>query len=577
MAQVYSVARLAAWRAVLRHVLAEARKRNPSGRPTPPLGDVNNSYFTPDDKKASAQLQKKYARLRGQFAKAMSAQVGGVESGVLNAADFADTSRRVIRKYYKAAYEIGKQITGDDPALTKDDFDAIDGEADDEIPYAEKFADDVESGSGRMDYEQRAGMYTQALDSLFTMGQVSGLPPGTIIHWRLGAAEHCEDCVEWAGGSPYTPDTLPAVPRDGTSRCKSRCKCSLDIDLPEEIEAPADAPTDTDADPDAAAEFEPPPPPTYPSPAEAPAASVPNLDKFGDPVTDDVAAAINDLRAKINYYRQRAELAKDEDERDEFLNLRRQANSDLIDYEEKAGVYSVPTWSVKELVQAAKEAPEDSLVTDPGQVTAGKQLALMKGRSVWRAKVTTVRGNRVKAKTFDGTDVEFDIDEPPYLVFDAPDIDFDGDGEVEDFETLDAPAQAAETPAPAIAKSAADLARERLADLPDVPGSQGYQKDIRGLFPKADFNLPRGRNPRVYEAEVPLDELYSDIQGYVHLNRIAGFLKPGAPEPDQFQDQQKIALVKVGGKYHIVSGNHRLTAMKLLGRRTATATVEDYD
>ena len=456
MAHAPPIVRLLAWRSTLTYILDEARKRRPHGTPTPTVGDVTNRYFTPDDKKETGQLEKSYAKLRNQFAKALSSHVGGMESGVLNSADFAATTRRYIRKYYRAAYEIGKKITADNPTLSDNDVKAIDGEADDEIPYAEKFADDLEAGDGVMDYESRAGLYTKALDSLFTLGQVAGLDPKTIIHYRLSPAEHCSDCVEWAANSPYTPETLPAVPRDGTSQCKSNCKCYLDIDFPEEVETP-DRSTkpprkgqpprrdDPDAGPggfdpdDFGPEDEPDlSPAAYPHPDDAPAASIPTHDEFGDEVTDEVADSIEDLRAKINYYRQRAELAPPE-ERSEWFALRKQANADLIALEKETGVYSVPTWSVKELVQSATSAPPESHVTAPAQIQKGQSIALMKGRSVWRAKVIKIDPDTktFRAKTFDGDEVEFRVGEPPYLVWDAPDIDFDGDGEAEDFEIVE--------------------------------------------------------------------------------------------------------------------------------------------
>lgn len=242
---------------------------------------------------------------------------------------------------------------------------------------------------------------------------------------------------------------------EGLVSHNSNCKCYLDIDYPESVDAPStQKPTPKPTPPpelinipqtgpldipDADLEPDEPDLPAYPHPDDAPAASVPSHDIYGDETTDDVAARINDLRAKINYYRQRAELATDPDERADWFRLRKQANADLIDYEAETGVFSTPTWSVKELVQAVKSAPPESLITKPAEIRKGQPVAIMKGRSVWRAKVQDVDGSTVKAKTFEGDEVEFNLDDPPYLIWDAPAFDWDGDGEVEDFEDLDEP------------------------------------------------------------------------------------------------------------------------------------------
>jgi intein/homing endonuclease len=44
---------------------------------------------------------------------------------------------------------------------------------------------------------------------------------------------NCSDCLELAANSPYTRKMLPAVPRDGSSRCLVGCKCHLSVSYDE--------------------------------------------------------------------------------------------------------------------------------------------------------------------------------------------------------------------------------------------------------------------------------------------------------------------------------------------------------
>lgn len=50
-----------------------------------------------------------------------------------------------------------------------------------------------------------------------------------LIDWLLGAVDeqNCDLCPRFAANSPYTKDTLPARPADGSTPCKGRCRCTL--------------------------------------------------------------------------------------------------------------------------------------------------------------------------------------------------------------------------------------------------------------------------------------------------------------------------------------------------------------
>lgn len=83
-----------------------------------------------------------------------------------------------------------------------------------------------------MSSSARIGMYGRAADAAFHMGMVSALPANAKIDWRLGIAEHCQDCLGLAARGPYDKpgrgeNALPSLPRDGGTRCLRNCRCHL--------------------------------------------------------------------------------------------------------------------------------------------------------------------------------------------------------------------------------------------------------------------------------------------------------------------------------------------------------------
>jgi len=79
----------------------------------------------------------------------------------------------------------------------------------------------------RMKDFTRAGMYANALDQMYLGGVLSGMGDDTWISWHTTPAEHCQDCLWFEAGSPYRKVDLPALPRDGSTRCLMNCRCFL--------------------------------------------------------------------------------------------------------------------------------------------------------------------------------------------------------------------------------------------------------------------------------------------------------------------------------------------------------------
>lgn len=97
--------------------------------------------------------------------------------------------------------------------------------------YASQFARQYASGytdqKGKMSFPKRINLYGQALKSAFNAGAVYGGTSGEKIFWRLGSCDHCVDCPALSAASPFTTDTIPTLPGNGDTICKTNCCCYL--------------------------------------------------------------------------------------------------------------------------------------------------------------------------------------------------------------------------------------------------------------------------------------------------------------------------------------------------------------
>ena len=58
--------------------------------------------------------------------------------------------------------------------------------------------------------------------------KVEGALPHAKIYWiPKPGVTHCDDCLVLAVDSPYTKETLPCYPGDGTTKCGKHCQCKL--------------------------------------------------------------------------------------------------------------------------------------------------------------------------------------------------------------------------------------------------------------------------------------------------------------------------------------------------------------
>lgn len=93
--------------------------------------------------------------------------------------------------------------------------------------FLNKFAADI--AAGRVSEAQalaRIKMYGNACQQSY-WAEYAERSTG-LINWKISPAENCPNCLSNMAGSPYTKETLPNYPGDGSTQCKANCKCYLE-------------------------------------------------------------------------------------------------------------------------------------------------------------------------------------------------------------------------------------------------------------------------------------------------------------------------------------------------------------
>ncbi|MGA0383391.1 MAG: hypothetical protein ACO3L1_00145 [Flavobacteriaceae bacterium] len=149
-----------------------------------------------------------------------------------------EASKKFLSDAYRKSYMYGLQSTGlpvrfgAPKSLSKKEKDWLDNGLKQELKFFDGLVSEVKKGRSVSALVPRIRMYSDALTSAYSAGQVIGSDPETLIHWNLDPnARHCLDCIEISKESPFTKDTLPTQPKSGWCQCKSNCKCTLSFEL----------------------------------------------------------------------------------------------------------------------------------------------------------------------------------------------------------------------------------------------------------------------------------------------------------------------------------------------------------
>jgi hypothetical protein len=181
------------------------------------------------------EIVRRVVEARAVIIKELGAIADKVAKKSLTVTEAEEQARLVLIAETAVCAGLGAQCAGLGPEWT-----LLDSQIDDltaliegDIKYFVKFMRSIEA----MKREDRVRMYGGAADDAFYRGFASSLPSSAVIHWRLGVAEHCEDCLHLAAISPYSKpgggrNPLPTVPRNGDTECLTNCRCHLEVSAP---------------------------------------------------------------------------------------------------------------------------------------------------------------------------------------------------------------------------------------------------------------------------------------------------------------------------------------------------------
>lgn len=176
------------------------------------------------------------------YARMVSARVADMDRLTQRLADrkitpdeWYDAFDAILQRGHADAYTLGRQRSGD---LTSQDFsDLLKGRAaaDEQSKFLQGFLDDIHGGRYRLDdgslntraLQVRTRLYASQMRGTANQAFVDASEDDDEIIWKLGATEHCPDCIELAALSPYTKETLFAQPGGGDTECLTNCDCHL--------------------------------------------------------------------------------------------------------------------------------------------------------------------------------------------------------------------------------------------------------------------------------------------------------------------------------------------------------------
>jgi len=142
----------------------------------------------------------------------------------------------VLQDAHGDAWSLGRRRAGVDGARNDDDDFLGRGIADQEMSdFFGDFIDRVAEGDPRYvdadgnlrlsNINARLDMYAHRMRGTANESFVLNSPRLSTFIWRLGDAEHCDDCIAMAADSPYTADNLWTYPGAGETECLTHCKC----------------------------------------------------------------------------------------------------------------------------------------------------------------------------------------------------------------------------------------------------------------------------------------------------------------------------------------------------------------
>lgn len=175
---------------------------------------------------SQSQIRTALDRTLDEAAQAIVDVTRALREGWISLADWQTQMAQDIKIIHLAS---GALAQGGWAQLTAQDFGRIGYELRQQYVYLRNFAYQIETGAQRLDgtLEYRARLYAQAGRGTYEELRRREMALREMTQERrvLGIADHCDDCVAYAGEG-WQP--IGSLPRIGDSQCVTNCHCTFD-------------------------------------------------------------------------------------------------------------------------------------------------------------------------------------------------------------------------------------------------------------------------------------------------------------------------------------------------------------
>lgn len=181
--------------------------------------------------------QSEASRLQDVFGVVLGWVESDLESERISESAAVKRGELLIGHFYNQLFEKGLQAAGDTGIFKTPQWKAMLLRIiRDEVDYWRNFMHDVSAGNGKIQYEKRLKMYSNAGREAFWLGWVLGdTNPNRNIYWVIGnTIDHCNTCSQMEKKSPFNPQEFLKevakgfLPQSGELDCKGiHCLCFL--------------------------------------------------------------------------------------------------------------------------------------------------------------------------------------------------------------------------------------------------------------------------------------------------------------------------------------------------------------
>jgi hypothetical protein len=163
--------------------------------------------------------------------------------GDITKTDARKQSSLMFRKSYERVREIGRRASGLDTlhgesTLYREEEKWFRSAVREEIGYFHGLLEDI--GDNRAPrLLDRLEAYTKSLRFMYEAARIQAMPDRALFYWRgprkADDPKVCEGCEYMMERSPFPKDSIPSVPRDGSTPCLTNCRHYIFVRIAEDL------------------------------------------------------------------------------------------------------------------------------------------------------------------------------------------------------------------------------------------------------------------------------------------------------------------------------------------------------